>query len=239
MLDHFKIIMKNHIDALNAGQFDFILYDRGAGGEFLSSLISEYSPNYNFKIPGDYMITGRFRTDIFFLANLFSGGIAGQINITEHTDGRLRAGTHIDLPLLMNINIAQDNRYLKEFRRNYIDYLKLDEHLSSGGRVLVRAQAIHPNYMNANNTRFILCDGIEEEQYRKKLCKAKLHCSDTEASAKLESIDKPYGNILMSRMFEEGYIENLYNITDKNFRNKLLRWKQHNKNLLDRTEFND
>lgn len=224
MIDEFSIVLQNQIDALEHNQFDFLLYDRGSGGEFLSALISKYSPRYNYSMTGSVLSTGRHRLDLFFLANVFSGGIPNQTILTDT----------IDLELLLDINKKWNGKYLREFELHKQQYLDLDRHLCNGGRVLVRAQAIHRAHMTAAGTYFLYCDTPYWESYRSGLCRAKLSCTAEECAPKVVHEDiSEYQKLYHSSLIYEGFLEWKFDIDDPQFRVDLMDWYANNMKILE------
>jgi len=220
----FQIILQNQIDALENNQFDFLLYNNGAGGEFLSSLISKYSPFYNLPLNGTYDSYGRFILNVYFLSNIFSGG-------TKYT------GT-VDVTNLVNLiyqEIDYKGNLINKINNFRSDYLALDLHLNNLGRVLVRAHHIDNRYMNSKNTYFIYPDTEYWHEYRYKLCRLKLHKKnypENIAKSKFFYSDEQISftkKIPMSKMFNKGFLEEIFNIQSNDFHKELLIW--HNKNL--------
>jgi hypothetical protein len=226
-LQEFRILLQNQIDALENNQFDFLLYNCGSGGEFLSSLISKYSPSYNFPLNGSYNSDGRFVVNIYFLANIFSdeSKYTGEITVDN-------------LIHLMYQELEHKGKLINKIANFKNDHLILDNHLNNLGRVLVRAHHIDYRYMNNKNTYFIYPDTEYWQKYRYKLCRLKLHKKNyPEAIAKSKFMysEKEISftkKIPMSKMLHKGYLEEIFNIGNDDFHKELTDWHKQNLNLL-------
>lgn len=226
-IEELKILLQNQIDALENNQFDFLLYNNGAGGEFLSSLISRYSPSYNFPLNGSYDLYGRFITNIYFLSNIFSDEIkyTGKINVN-------------DLIQLVYAELDCKGKLINKFINFKSDYLILDEHLNKLDKVLIRAHHIDYRYMTSNNTYYIYPDTKYWQKYRYGLCRLKLYKKDCPieiAKSEFTYSEKQISftkKIPMSKMFHKGFLENLFNITNDTFHEELIVWHDKNLNLL-------
>jgi hypothetical protein len=157
-IDQFVFILENQLEAFYNNQFDFLLYSTGAGGEFLSTKIMEYSPNYNFKIPSNIIKTGRYCNEVDLLCKIGSEQIH---NITY-------ANKRLNIDHLLEINERGRHFNLKNFLNNKKQYLLLDNHLQSGGRVILRCHYVLTEYMNKYNSFYLECDTKYFAQYRKK-----------------------------------------------------------------------
>jgi hypothetical protein len=223
-LQEFRILLQNQIDALENNQFDFLLYNCGSGGEFLSSLISKYSPLYKFPLKGEYDTDGRFIVNIYFLSNIFSSG-------TKY-NGIIDVDNLIDL-IYQDLN--DKSELINKINKFKSDYLILDQHLNNSGRALVRSHHIDHRYMNDKNTFFIYPDTEYWEKYRYRLCRIKLrkkNYPENIAKAKFVHTNNHvefFKKIPMSKMLHKGYLDEMFNIDNNEFYEKLIEW--HNKNL--------
>ena len=226
-LQEFRILLQNQIDALENNQFDFILYNCGSGGEFLSALISKYSPLYNFPLNGSYNSDGRFIINIYFLANIFSDDFKYTDNITVD-----------NLIQLIYQEFDNKGKLINKIKNFKLDHLALDSHLNNLGRVLVRAHQIDYRYMNSKNTYFIYPDTEYWQQYRYKLCRLKLHKNNYSESINKSKFTYSENQILftkkipMSKILHKGYLEEIFSIDSDNFHEELIQWHKQNLNLL-------
>jgi len=230
-LDEFKIILQNQVDALNNGQFDFLLYEKGSGGEFLCSLICKYSKKYgNITFKGYYDENGRFLEGAPpMFASAFVGGMekSGKLG-NKYTE----IDTNKIMEYLENKELFAYNSKYNKFKSNY---LILDNHLNSGGRFLIRSHFVFKKYMNLKNTYYMNCDSIYWKIYRYNLCRIKLcsvidHCKGS--SIQKSTISLFSKDLLMSKLFEKGYLENIFDIDNDNFHNELIQWHKRNKKLI-------
>jgi hypothetical protein len=226
-LQEFRILLQNQIDALENNQFDFLLYNCGSGGEFLSALISKYSPLYNFSLNGSYDADGRFIVNIYFLANIFSDEFkyTGEITVDN-------------LIQLMYQELDHKGKLINKITNFKNDHLILDNHLNNLGRVLVRAHHIDYKYMNSKNTYFIYPDTEYWQKYRYKLCRKKLHKKNYPESiskSKFVYSDDEINfskKIPMSKMLHKGFLEEIFDINDDKFHIELTDWHKRNLGLL-------
>lgn len=226
-LQEFRILLQNQIDALENNQFDFLLYNCGSGGEFLSSLISKYSPSYNFPLNGSYNSDGRFVVNIYFLANIFSDEFkyTGEITVDNLIE-------------LINQELDDKGKLTNKIANFKDDHLILDNHLNNLGKILVRAHHIDYRYMNDKNTYFIYPDTEYWQKYRYKLCRLKLHKKNKLKTIERAKVQHTYNEISfakkipMSKMLHKGYLEEIFNIGNDNFHKELIEWHKQNLNLL-------
>ena len=211
-----EILIENQRDALENNQFDFILYDKGGGGEFISNLINKYSPNYN------YCFKHEMQTDI----NKCSLSI-------NHWD------------MLCVVTKGWD-KYTDYHQRETLndDYYDLDAYLNLGGRLMTRAHSLLSDYMTPDNTYYLNYNANKYwKDYRVDVCKIKLmhhqvftsgkqthHCYGSWFSE--EQALKMSTSLAMDDVLTKGYLEKIFNITDKSFHKDLMGWHRKNLRLL-------
>lgn len=221
----FEYILENQIEALNNGQIDFLVYHPGTGGEFFSYLLNRYSSHYGIDIGGSINQFNRFMITTRFFCEAFNSDY-GLYKNPDQT---------VDLNYLLHINDtwpSQNNMFNKEFVKFKDKYLELDNHLSNGGRVIIRSHFLVPNYMKSDNTYFMNLDTNFWKKYRYELIKSKM------PQAGHSYWDKVWFNpsdlsfakqIQMSRFFNKEYLEQMFDVQDDNFHNNIMAWHHRNK----------
>jgi len=212
-----ELLIENQRDALKNNQFDFILYDKGGGGEFITNLINKYSPNYN------YYFKHKMHTDINKCA----------LNIN-----------HWNMLCVVIKGWDSYTDYHQEQKFND-DYYALDAYVNLGGRLMTRAHDIFADYMTPDNTYYLNYHASKYWQnYRVEVCKIKLmhhqvftsgkqrhHCEGSWFSE--EQALEVSTSLAMDDVLTKGYLEKIFNITDESFHKDLMGWHRKNLRLLD------
>jgi hypothetical protein len=217
----YEIILQNQLDALENNQVDFILYGLGAGGEFLSYLISKYSKNY-FELAVEKDLRNRYLIKTHFLCEYFTA------KLTNKNPNDIL--TIEDIISVQNscVDAILKNMHLYKYR-------ELDLHLNSGKKCMARTHIINNVYMNNTNTFYIKPDTSYWLHYSKDLAILKISGNN-----KIPTYGKNFDNndanfatpILMSQMFRKGYLEEMFNIEGDEFHKELIGWHRQNKKLI-------
>ena len=243
-IDH-EIIIQNQIDALHNNQVTFILYETGAGGEFLLWLISKYSSNNYFEPIRQKEDNNRSFIITNFLCRYF-------LERMPDAGGKFGMGSEIGVGLshkpihvITESDICVKHKFITAERilfeqQNILPWctrvfkegkmLELDTHLNNKGRIIIPAHLLFTKYMNRYNTFLIKRDKFKHKHYIKDLSFIKItkhfkHFTFEEAA-------KFATPILMSQMYNKGYLEEMFNIEGDEFHKELISWHRENVRLV-------
>ena len=220
----YEIILQNQLDALENNQVDFILYGPGAGGEFLTRIISKYSKDY-FELAVEKDLRNRYLIKTHFLCKYFTGNFANK---------------NPNAILTIEDIISNQNYYFDLISKDIhlYKYRELDLHLNSGKKCIAPTHIINNVYMNNTNTFYIKPDNSYWLHYSKDLAilKINIKASDNRIPSYGKHFDNKDANfttpILMSQMFRKGYLEEIFNIEGDEFHKELIGWHRQNKKLI-------
>jgi hypothetical protein len=217
----YEIILQNQLDALENNQVDFILYGLGAGGEFLSYLISKYSKNY-FELAVEKDLRNRYLIKTHFLCEYFTAKLTNK-----------NPNDILTIEDIISVQNSCVDAILKDM--HLYKYRELDLHLNSGKKCITRTHIINNVYMNNTNTFYIKPDTSYWLHYSKDLAILKIS-GDNEIPTYGKHFDNNDANfatpILMSQMFNKGYLEEMFNIEGDEFHKELRAWHKKNKKLI-------
>ena len=221
---------EKHIEYIKSNKSQFILYDSGSGGEFLSLKISQYSERKYFKYKHFRNHKNRYSSPYNLLGNFFYRGECFS-NITDYDDPMEYVLSLLHLGLSSPGDLTE-----------YLDYLKrLDNHFLKGGLCLSRTHHFTPHFMNDRNTYYLHPDTEEMELYRMTLWRIKVPTyipgkilADFKTNFYQKSIEHNIKIIQMSKMFQQGYLEDIFDIKDNNFHKDLILWHEKNLRLIEK-----
>jgi hypothetical protein len=229
-LNHFLEIYERQIESAKNGQIEFLMYPTGAGGEFFSIYISEYSSNNYFKTPNSVNST---------------------LNKYENRYNLIHSSCQSDLQWPLQEHLDRDLYSPEEFwewisfhshrsllHKSYSNFLiDLDIHLSKGGKFLSRIRDSIDGITDESNSYFLDPDTDDMKKYTESLAKIKAPTAiiydpwieKYQPKNKIAS-EHNFNRLQMSEIYNNpGYLESRFNINDIRFSQALTSY--HKKNL--------
>jgi hypothetical protein len=210
-------IIKKQYEALSQNKVQFLLYNGGSGGEFLTSKISEYSNNNYFKFPNKINELNRNIQKHYFLGSWFMHGY-GSVEPTYDIPFE-----YDNCQAIYGIGKLSPRDRISAFENTYA----LLSHWDSDKPFLCKTHRFLYPFMNYNNSWYLVPDNEDMINYTKKLAKIKINLELNEMS-----VNTNLKKIKMSKMFDKGYLEEIFNIDSDNFHNELMTWHENNLRLI-------